>query len=411
MRSKLAAAIAWRYLKKKKTHGAVGRITTVSVCAMAVAVAAIVCVLSVFNGFREVITGRFDTLSPDVEVTPSEGKVFSDAEGLAKRIEGIDGVAIATPTLTENALAINGSREMPVQMKGVIPEVYSKITAIESLIAPEEGHYLANTDTDTRQTTIAIGTAAQISAYPGDKLLLFAPKRKGRVNLANPVSSFLTDSATVTGVYRSDQTRYDENGIIVPIETARHLLDYDTEATAIEVKGKAGETPDKVAERIRGELGDGFVVKDRFQQQEMNFRMVSIEKWVSFMLLFFILVIASFNIISSLAMLVLEKQDALTVFSALGMSRRRIGAVFAWESIYVSAIGGAAGLALGVGLCLLQQHFGLIKIAGDPSAMIIQAYPVRLIWTDLLVTLVPIVAISLITAAITARFARSRIGF
>lgn len=140
----------------------------------------------------------------------------------------------------------------------------------------------------------------------------------------------------------------------------------------------------------------------------MNFRMVSIEKWVSFLLLVFILVIACFNLISALSMLVIEKEDSMATLSAMGLSHRRIGAVFAWESIYVSAAGGIAGVILGVALCLLQQHFGLIKIAGDPETSIIQSYPVAVKGIDILVTFVPVALLGLITAGVTSAFARSR---
>ena len=169
-----------------------------------------------------------------------------------------------------------------------------------------------------------------------------------------------------------------------------------------------GADLERVAERLRTKLGTSVSVKDRLQQQEISFRMVEIEKWVTFLLLIFILLIASFNLISTLSMLILEKQPSLSTLRSLGMTRRGIGSVFMWESIFVTLAGGIAGISLGVALCLLQQHYGLIKLNGDPSALIITAYPVRLAWSDLAIVAVPVVLIGLLTGWISARFARSR---
>ena len=412
MSKNLAAAIAWRYLKSKKSHSAVGAISAVSVCGMAVATAAIICVLSVFNGFMSSISERLDTLSPDVIAIPARGKVFADGEKVAQRVAAVKGVELATPTLTDNALAIFDSREMPVTLKGVYKDDYARVTAVKSLIGKDYGRYFQTSENAGRTPlgVIAIGTASQLSAIPDSRLLVFAPKRDGRVNMANPVSSFLTDSLIVTGVYRSNQSEYDENGVIVDIATARRLLQYDFEASAIEVKARPGVDTEKLASDIQRLLGPDFVVKDRLRQQEMNFRMISIEKWVSFLLLFFILIIASFNIISTLSMLVLEKQRSMSTLTAMGMTPGRIGAVFAWESIYVSLIGGGCGIILGVLLSLLQQHFGLITIPGDPGTTVMRAYPVEVHFSDILLTLVPIAAIGAATALITSRFAKSRIN-
>ena len=406
----LTAALAWRYLLSKKSHGAVGTISTVSVCAMAVATAAIICVLSVFNGFRDVIASKLDSLSPDVMVTPVKGKTFADAEKIAAKIENLPEVAIATPTLSDNALVIANSQEMPVTVKGVDPEQFARVTSVRETIGKDYGSYITTSDAtgNTTSATIAIGVASRLRTYPDDKILIFAPRRIGRVNLANPASSFLTDSLSVSGIYRTDQSQYDEDGVIMPIEAVRDLLQYDTEASAIEIKVAPGVSDAEAAKSIAALLGNEYLVRDRLRQQEMNFRMVSIEKWVSFLLLGFILLIASFNIISSLSMLVLDKENALATFSAMGMSKRGIGAIFAWESIYVALAGGLAGIALGVTLSLIQQHFGLIKIGADPSAAVIQAYPVRVAATDIFATLVPIAVIGLITALVTARFAQSR---
>lgn len=408
--SLLPARIAARYLRSRKSHSAVGAISAVSVAGMAVATAAIVCVLSVFNGFRGVIADHIDLMAPDVLVEPTAGKTIASADSLAARLSSVPGVALATPTISDNALVLAAGREMPVILKGVIPADYARLTATPSLIRKNEGRYLnAGLDRGIPEANLSIGVAAQLSAFPGDHMLLFAPKRAGRVNMANPAASFITDSLYVAGVYRAMQNEYDANRVIVDIATARRLFQYDHEASAIEIKATPATDPIALADHISALVGPDFSVKDRLRQQDMNFRMIQIEKWISFLLLGFILLIASFNIISALSMLVLEKEHTLSTLSAIGMSRHDVGSVFAWESIFVSLCGGIGGILLGLVLCLIQQEFGLIKI-GDGTNAVIDTYPVSVEATDLILTLLPVIIIGLLTAWITASFARRRIS-
>ena len=402
----LPARIAWRYLWAKKSHSAVSAISIVSVVGVAVATAAIICVLSVFNGFKDILTDTTDLLAPDILVTPAWGKTFADADSMTNIIGKIDGVKIAMPAVIDNALALYDSREMPVTLRGIVPKEYSRMTAIDSLFVA--GSFFTN-DASDREVAVSVGVAQQlgIGAEP-DGIFLFAPKREGRVNMANPMNSFLTDSVGISGTFQSLQHDIDENSIICDISIARNLFQYTTEATAIEIETTAPDDLSSTAARIRDRLGASAIVKDRYQQQEANYRMVSIEKWVTFLLLSFILMIASFNIISTLCMLILEKQSSMSTLIAMGMTRRQIGMTFWWESIYVSTAGGVCGVVIGLALSLIQQHFGIIKLSGDPSVMIITAYPVVVEWTDILVAFLPVMIIGLATASISDAYARSR---
>lgn len=402
----LPARIAWRYLRAPKSHSAVSAISIISVVGVAIATAAIVCVLSVFNGFRGLLSDTLDLLAPDVLVTPATGKTFADADSLLNIINKIDGVGTAMPTVTDNALAIYNAKEMPITLRGVVPEIYSEITEIDSLFVNGEG--IADYSPD--DAAVSVGVAQQLGTGAGSEgLFLFAPRREGRVNLSNPMASFLTDSVSVRGIFQSLQSEYDENTVICDISTARELFQYTTEATAIEIKTDPDADISGVASEVNKALGEKAVVKDRFQQQETHFRMVNIEKWMTFLLLIFILMIASFNIISTLCMLIIEKQSSMATMSALGMNRRQIGKTFWWESIYVSLAGGIGGIIIGVALCLIQEKFGLIKLGGDPDILVVHAYPVIVEWSDLLVALIPVAAIGIITAWISAAFARSRV--
>lgn len=400
-------------MRSRQSHSAIRAISAVAVCGVAVATAAIICVLSVFNGFREIIGDRLDSLAPDVMVTPAKGKVFADADSLATVLKDVKGVATATPSLTDNALALYRGHEMPVTLKGVDFTAWRRVTAIDSIIV--DGGKVPSQPEDAEgypQAVFSIGAAAQLGLSPeAARVLLFSPRRVGRVNLANPAGSFVADSVSVAAIYQADQSDYDGNMVVAGLDAVRTLFQYDgAEASAVEVAAAPGTTPETLAARITDRLGDPsrYVVRDRARQQEVNFRMVSIEKWVTFLLLFFILVIASFNIVSTLCMAVIEKDRSMQTMRALGMTRRAVGRVFWWESIYVTLAGGLAGITIGVALCLLQQRFGLIKLAADPGELIVSAYPVRLLGRDILATLVPVGAVGLLTAAVASLFARQR---
>lgn len=400
--------IALRFLSGKKSHKAVNATAIVSVVGVAVATAAVVCVLSVFNGFQDILSGRLDSMAPDLLVTPREGKTIADGDSLATAIGKIKGVELATPTLTDNALGYFNGRETPVKVKGVIPEEYAKVTSIDSLLVAG-GVPLWKSEAD-QPSLISIGLAYKLGLYnAGEIYNVFAPKRIGRFNPANPAAAFVMDSLYVADIYQTMQEEYDENSIITDISIVRDLLLYDQEATAIEIKVSPGADIVKVGEQVSAAIGNEYEVKDRLEQQQINFRMIQIEKWMTFLLLFFILVIASFNIITTLSILVLEKTESMRTMSAIGMSRRSISRVFMWESVLVSAIGSAAGIIIGAILCLLQQEYGFIKIASGGIDGESIPYPVHLEPSDILITLLPIVLITLVCSFVASAFASSRL--
>lgn len=399
--------IALRYLFGKKSHSAVNAIAFVSVAGVAVATAAVVCVLSVFNGFQSVLTERLDTLAPDIMVTPRQGKTIVNGDSLAAEIGKIKGVAVATPTLTDNALGFYNGRETPVTLKGVVPNQYSKVTAIDSLLVA--GGTTLQKAEGSNPALLSIGLAYKLAMFDySQPLMVFAPKRTGRFNPANPAAAFVMDSVYVADVFQSLQDTYDENCIFTDISLVRDLLLYDREATAVEIRIMPEADISHMLEEISAMIGPGYTVKDRLMQQQLNFRMVQIEKWMTFLLLFFILVIASFNIVSTLSMLVLEKQDSMQTMSSIGMGRHQIASVFRWESVLVSLFGAIIGLALGSFLCMLQEKFGFITIANGGVEGTDIAYPVSLQAMDLLITLVPIALITAICAWVAGSFAKSR---
>lgn len=412
----LASKIARRYLRKKKSHGAVSAIAIVAVTGVAVATAAILCVMSVFNGFREMLQESASRVLPDVEVTSRYGKTLSGGDSLRAVIGGIEGVELATPVVEDQALAIFGSREMPVMLRGVDPGEFRRVTKVDSIIVAGEKLPADAIDHEPPLGLIAVGVGSRLQVYnPGeDKIFIFAPRREGMINPNNPMSSFYTDSLQVQGVFQSDRSEIDANMVIAPINVARSLFQYDDEgaSTSIYVKSKRGVDPELLAatisERINGSGEGKYIVKDRQRLEEVSWRMVEIEKWITTLLLFFILVIASFNIISTMTMFVLEKRRSLKILRALGMPRGRIGNIFGWESLYITLLGGTIGIILGIGLTLLQQYHPFIFI--DSGSMERVAYPVVLAGVDIPIVWGAVMIVGIITAFIAAGFARSCIS-
>ena len=399
--------VALRYLFSKKSHSAVNKISLISVLGVAVATMAIVCVLSVFNGFEDLAVKSLSQFDPQLKVVPSQGKVIENADSLIQIIEKVDGVKAAVPSIEEQAFAIFNNEQMPVTIKGVSPE-YANVYAIDSIII--DGTFLLK-DSINNYATLSVGAAMGLKARPGNyhRIGVYVPTRTGRINPANPMTAFCADSLIVTGVFQVNQPEYDADYIVIPIENARTLLEYTTQASSIDLSLVDDSNDEKVKAAIGTKLGDKYIVKDRYQQQEQSFKMIAIEKWITFFMLAFILVIASFNIISTLSILVIEKDENILTFNALGASKRIIARIFMIEGWLISLVGGFIGIIVGVVLCLVQQYFKIIKLNGDPSAMVIDAYPVRVEIMDLLVVLALVLIVGFVTSQITSIFTRQRL--
>lgn len=409
----LQARIAFRYLFGRKSHSAVNAIAVVSLIGVAVATAAIVCVLSVFNGFQEVLDTKLDALSPDIEISPADGAVFGNADALSAKVAKSEGVRVARPEMRVQALALLDGHELPVNLRGVDVVSFRGTSRLDSVsYAGSEPLSRPRSEMDAVPAAVSIGVASQLGMRVlGEQVTLFAPRRVGRINMANPAASFRVDSIRTSAIYQSGQKEFDENMIITDIDRVRRLLQYEAgDATSISVSLTPGASPGQVMAELEKVCGAGFRVRDRAMQHEVNFRMIRIEKYITFLLLVFILVIASFNIVSTLCMLVIEKEGTLKTLDALGMSRARIGRIFGWESWLVSLAGGIGGILLGACLCLVQEKFGLIKLNGDAEMLQVLSYPVALEWGDLLLAMAPIVVIGALTALTASRFARRAIG-
>lgn len=396
----LSFRIALRYLKARKSHNAVNIISMVSMAGVAVATAAMVCVLSVFNGFSEVARARLSMLDADFAVVPVEGKVIGPADSLAAVLRTVDGIAAVEPVIKEQGLAVSGDRQMAVTLMGVTPRWRTAVSRLDSLII----------DSDMGATgsrpVISVGVAMKLGARPLAGIELYVPRRLGRINPANPATAFNADTVGIEGVFQSQQSEYDNDLVIADLSTLRYLLEYEGEASRIDIALAPGADAGKVRRAVAEVCGPRTEVLSRLEQQQQTRRMIEIEKWISFVMLAFILLIASFNVVSTMSMLIIEKRGAMDVMRALGARPSTIGNIFFWQGLLISLVGGVAGLVLGSAATLAQQWGGFIKLGGDHSRMSISVYPVRLEPLDLLAVMAIVAAIGVAVALIARALSR-----
>ena len=403
----LPLKIAWRYLVSKKGHQAVNIISIVAVCGVVVATAALICVLSVFNGFRGLIMGRLAMLDPQVAITATVGKTINDADSVIDAVAAIPGVERAIPVIEDQALAMYAQFQMPVRLKGV-PDDYNTMNDMDSVIV--DGEWKLR-DQVSQFAVAGAGPAIRLCVRPDfiGMVRLYAPQRQGRVNIANPMGAFRQDSVFVSGIFQLQQNSYDTDLIYVPLDMARDLFDYETEATQVEVKLAPGASEGQVMAAIARALGSGYQVENRLMQQREAYRLVNIEKWMAFLLLAFILVIATFNVISTLSLLIIEKDSSIATLRALGANDSQISRIFVLQGWLITLAGAITGVAIGLILCLCQQQFGWLRLSGDPANMIISAYPVEVQWPDVIITFALVAAVGLLTSIVTALIMRRRL--
>lgn len=388
--------IARRYLFSKKSHNAINIISMICVCGVVVATIALVCALSVYNGFNDLVASMFSSFDPELKITPRTGKVFDPTTSDMQKIRELPDIAFFSETLQDNALIRYHDRQDVAVVKGV-DDAYQHLTMMDSALI--DGNFTLQ-DEVADYALLGVGLSSKLGARPGfaSPLELYVPKRDVKVNLSNPSSSFNWKYAYTGGVFMINQQVYDEGYMIVPLSLARELFHYDKEVSAIELKLTEKADLSSVKKQIKSILGNEFIIRDRFEQQEASFKMMQIEKWMTFLILCFILAIALFNVVGSLSMLMIEKQDDVRTLRNMGASDSLIRRIFLFEGWMISGFGALIGIMIGLVLCLLQQSFGLIKLGQTAGAFIIDAYPVRVIFTDILVAFVTVAAIGFMAA-------------
>lgn len=401
-RRSLSIRIALRYLFSRKSHAAVNVLSYISMAGVAIAATAMVIVLSVFNGFYDFTAQKISRFSAPLVVTPVEGKTIADADSLTSVIAAAEGVASAAPTITERAFAVAGDRQAPLVICGISPEGITARSLPEVTI--DGTPMLVYDDAELPNTAISsVGVANTLRAFPSIPVdvRIYEPRRHSRVNPANPLAAFRCDSVVITAVYRIDQNEFDNEYLFVPLQFARNLLGYTTEASAIEIDATAGTDISRLRDRLAKLIGPSYKVADRMEQQHDAFRMINVEKWITLVMLTFILVVATFNVLAIMSIMIIEKRGNSAILASLGATSGTIAGIYGWLSMLITTIGGIVGIIFGVALSLLQQCFGFIKLgADDPSQLSIDAYPVSVAASDIAVVAAVIIGIGFLTALI-----------
>ena len=344
----------------------------VSVCGVVVATIALVCALSVYNGFNDLVSSLFSNFDPELKIMPRKGKVFDPTSEEIRKVRELPGIVCFSEVLQDNALVRYRDRQGVATLKGV-DEQYEKLAQIDSILI--DGKFLLN-DEVANYANMGIGLAFSLGINAGfvSPLEIYAPKREEKVNMANPASSFNLEYAYIGAVFRTDQQVYDDSYMIVPLSLARSLFNYQ------------------------------YIVQDRFEQQEASFKMMQVEKWMTFLILTFILAIALFNVVGSLSMLMIEKQEDVSTLRNMGADDSLIRRIFLFEGWMISGFGALIGVLIGVVLCLLQQEFGFIKLGEAAGAFIIEAYPVRVVTVDIITVFVTVLTIGFLAAWYPVRY-------
>lgn len=393
--------IAWRYLFAKKQYNAIHIISGISAAAVGVVTAAMVCVLSVMNGFGVMVEQLFSQFDPDIRIEAVSGKSFHDQGERFDALRQLSEVAMVSQSIEETALLQFEDKQMPVRLYGV-DSVFPTLTHIENIIT--EGHYEVY-DGAFDRAVLGQGLAWQmgIGARFISPLQLYAPKRNAKVNMLRPDQSFNDEVCFIAGTFAVQQVKYDNEVMLVDIDLTRRLLDYDNhEVSALLVKVAPHTSVKQAKKAIQSLLGEGFAVLDRYEQQADFFRILRVEKLLTTLLLVFILLIASFNIIGSLSMLIIDKQTDIQTLSHLGANKKMIQRIFLFEGWLISALGAMVGLAIGLIVCLAQEHLGILKL-GNGTEYVVSAYPVAVQTTDVLIVAAVVLVLGFLAAWIPAR--------
>lgn len=397
----LESHIAWRYLFSKKGHNAINIVSGISAAAVAVVTAAMICVLSVMNGFGVLVEQMFSEFDPVLLVVPSEGQTLRTDTAPIASLYAREDIEAISMQLEQTALIRYKDHQMPARVMGV-DSLFTQTAHIDSIIT--DG-YFSVWDGAFDRAVLGRGLASQIgiNAHFTGALHLYAPERTGTINLLRPDLSLRHEHAFIAGTFAVNQLEYDDQLMLVSLPLAQRLFDYDEHtASALRITPKDKSQITNIKSQISKILGPGYKILDRYEQQADFFRILHIEKLLTVLLLVFILLIASFNIIGSLSMLIIDKREDIRILSHLGADELTIRRVFLLEGWFISTLGTLSGLVLGVLLCLGQQHFGWLKL-GTGSEYVISAYPVQVQPGDVLMVAVIVLLLGLLAALYPAK--------
>lgn len=400
--------IAKRYLFSKKSHNAINIISGISVCGVSLATLAMVCTLSVINGFQDMVATFFTVFDPEIKVTAAMGKTFDVNDDRIKQLRSLPEIAVFTETLEDNAMVQYKDRQMMATIKGV-QDNFEQLTSIDSVLYGKGEFTLHDEVVDYGVIGVELMSVLGTGVQFVDPLEIYAPRRGEKVNMANPAASFTKEFLFSPGVvFAVNQQKYDASYILTSLDFARKLFHYDTEVSAVELRLKPNQNITSMKSKIADMLGKDFVVRDRYEQQEDIFRIMEIEKLVSYLFLTFILLIACFNVIGSLSMLIIDKKEDVRTLRNLGADDKLISRIFLFEGRMISMFGAVTGIVLGLILCLIQQKFGLISLGGDGN-FVVDAYPVSVHWGDVLLIFLTVLIVGFLSVWYPVRYLSKRL--
>lgn len=401
--------IARRYLFSKKSTNAINVISGISVVGVAVATMALVVTLSVFNGFHDLVAGLFTNFDPQIKVLPVKGKTVAADDPVLTEIRRLPQVAVATETLEDQALVVYEGRQAMVKVKGV-DENFDSLTHIREILVGNGDYCLKVADLYYGIIGIRLADALGTGYSFKEPLKVYAPRREGQLDMMNPENGFIEDELLSPGVLFSvQQAKYDKNYIITDIAFARRMFEQQGMLSSLELRLKPGSDFDAVKDKMREIAGDKFRVLDRFEQQEDTFRIMKIEKFMAYIFLTFILIVACFNIISSLSMLMIDKKNDVVTLRNLGASDSQMTSIFMYEGRMISVFGAILGICLGLLLCWLQQQYGIVGLGSSSGSFIVDAYPVSVHPEDIIVIFITVILVGFVAVWYPVRYFARRI--
>lgn len=396
--------IARRYVFSKKSTNAINVISAISVVGVAVGTMALVIVLSVFNGFHDLVASFFTNFDPQIELVPTQGKTAPADDPLLDQVRQMPQVSVHTDVLEDQGLAVYGDRQQMVTVMGV-DDNFTQLTNISDILYGDGEFTLQAANLFYAIPGIRLAQDMGLGARFDGYLKLYAPVRRGQItDLEDPSDGFVVDSLISPGVvFAVNQAKYDRDHIICSIGFARRLFDQDGMLSSLQIRLKPGSDLAAVKKQMREIVGSKYRVLDRFEQQSDTFNIMQIEKVLAYVFLTFILMVACFNIISSLSMLIIDKKADAATLRNLGATDRQIRSIFLFEGRIISAIGAVVGILLGLLLCWLQQEFGLVHMGDSAGSFVVNAYPVSVHYDDVAIVFITVLLIGWVAAWIPTR--------
>ena len=401
--------IARRYLFSKKSTHAINVISGISVIGVAVATMALVVTLSVFNGFHDMVASFFTSFDPQLKIVPVKGKTVPADDPLLTQVKQLPQVDVAMECVEDQALAVYKGRQAMVTIKGV-EDNFDQLTHINEILMGDGRFELHAAEMFYGIPGIRLADELGTGYTYDEPIKIYAPRREGQLNMANPLEGLVEDELYSPGVIFSvKQARYDKSYILTDIAFARRVFEQQGMVSALELRLKPGSRFEAVKSEIQQIVGDQYAVRDRFEQQDDTFKIMKIEKLIAYIFLTFILMVACFNIIGSLSMLIIDKKDDVVTLRNLGASDKQIVRIFLFEGRMISAIGAIIGIILGLVLCWAQQTYGLVKLGSSSGSFIIDAYPVSVHPEDIIIIFLTVLVVGFLSVWYPVRYFAKRL--